>query len=93
MELKTAFAGTLESGDIIVEISPATSKGIDIQLKSTVSYQFGEQIKKVIKETLSELNITDACVNATDKGALDCTIKARTIAAACRAAGKDLWLD
>ncbi|MCQ2350135.1 MAG: citrate lyase acyl carrier protein [Paludibacteraceae bacterium] len=93
MELKTASAGTLESGDIIVEISPATSKGIDIQLKSTVSYQFGEQIKKVIKETLSELNITDACVNATDKGALDCTIKARTIAAACRAAGKDLWLD
>lgn len=93
MELKTASAGTLESGDIIVEISPATSKGIDIQLKSTVSYQFGEQIKKVIKETLSELNITDACVNATDKGALDCAIKARTIAAACRAAGKDLWLD
>lgn len=93
MELKTASAGTLESGDIIVEISPATSKGIDIQLKSTVSYQFGEQIKKVIKETLSELNITDACVNATDKGALDCTIKARTIAAACRAAGKDMWLD
>lgn len=93
MELKTASAGTLESGDIIVEISPATLKGIDIQLKSTVSYQFGEQIKKVIKETLSELNITDACVNATDKGALDCTIKARTIAAACRAAGKDLWLD
>ncbi len=93
MELKTASAGTLESGDIIVEISPATSKGIDIQLKSTVSYQFGEQIKKVISETLAELNITDACVNATDKGALDCTIKARTIAAACRAAGKDLWLD
>ncbi|MDO4191495.1 MAG: citrate lyase acyl carrier protein [Bacteroidales bacterium] len=93
MELKTASAGTLESGDIIVEISPATKNGIDIQLKSTVSYQFGEQIKKVITDTLTELNITSANVNATDKGALDCTIKARTIAAACRAAGKDLWLE
>ncbi|MDR0763845.1 MAG: hypothetical protein LBF01_05050 [Bacteroidales bacterium] len=29
--------------------------------------------------------MTDATVNATDKGALDCTVKARVTAAVCRA--------
>ncbi|MDR2557199.1 MAG: citrate lyase acyl carrier protein [Bacteroidales bacterium] len=93
MKINTASAGTLESGDIFIEIMPAKpeQKGIEIILSSTVSHQFGEQIKKVITQTLSELNITDAIVNATDKGALDCTVKARTQAAVCRATKTDLW--
>lgn len=90
MEINTASAGTLESGDILIEISPARQKGIEIILNSTVSHQFGQQIKKVITQTLSELNITDATVNATDKGALDCTIKARVQTAACRAADTNI---
>ncbi|MCF0212675.1 MAG: citrate lyase acyl carrier protein [Bacteroidales bacterium] len=92
MELKAAQAGTLESGDIVVEIAPTTGTGIEIELKSTVAYQFGEQIKKVITETLEGLDIKNAHVTATDKGALDCTIKARTTAAAVRATGKDVWM-
>lgn len=91
MELKAAQAGTLESGDIVVEIAPANGTGIEIELNSTVAYQFGEQIKKVIIETLEGLDIKNAHVTATDKGALDCTIKARTTAAAVRATGKDVW--
>jgi citrate lyase subunit gamma (acyl carrier protein) len=35
--------------------------------------------------------VTNVEVNATDKGALDCTIKARVTAAAVRATGKDVW--
>lgn len=92
MELKTAQAGTLESGDIVIELAPATGAGIEIELNSTVAYQFGEQIKKVITETLQGLDITAAHVTATDKGALDCTIKARTTAAVVRATGKDVWM-
>ena len=78
-------AGTLESSDIIVQIEKNTGKGIEIELKSTVENQFGGQIRKVIKETLEELGITDALVRANDKGALDCTIRARILTAVNRA--------
>lgn len=86
-----ATAGTLESGDILIELSPSARKGIDITLDSSVSYQFGEQIKKVITETLNGYGIDDAVVVATDKGALDCTIRARMAAAVERSAGVDIW--
>ncbi|MCM1291644.1 MAG: citrate lyase acyl carrier protein [Prevotella sp.] len=91
MEIKKSFAGTLESGDILVGISPSDSKGLTINLDSTVAAQFGAQIKKVIEETLDGLGVHDAIVDATDKGALDCTIRARVTAAAVRATGVDVW--
>ena len=89
MELKQATAGTMESGDIMIQIAPADHEGLDIQLQSSVAFQFGDQIR----ETLTGLGITKADVHATDKGALDCTIRARTTAAAVRATGKDVWKD
>ncbi|MBR1882452.1 MAG: citrate lyase acyl carrier protein [Muribaculaceae bacterium] len=93
MEIKNAIAGTLESGDILIQIAPAENDGLAIDLDSTVAYQFGEQIKRVITETLTGLGVTRAQVKATDKGALDCTIRARVTAAAVRATGKDVWAD
>lgn len=89
--MNKAYAGTLESGDIMIQIEPSEKEGLNITLDSTVAYQFGEQIKKVITETLKDLGITSANVTATDKGALDCTIKARVTCAAVRATGKDVW--
>lgn len=93
MEFKESFAGTLESGDIHVRLLPSDKPGLTINLESTVAYQFGAQIKGVIKETLEGLGIESAVVDATDKGALDCTIRARVTAAAVRATGKDVWAD
>ena len=93
MEIKTAMAGTLESGDIFIQIAPNDNAGLQLELDSTVAYQFGDQIKKVITETLLGLGIDQAEVKATDKGALDCTIRARVTAAAVRATGKDVWAD
>ena len=93
MEIKTAMAGTLESGDIFIQIAPNDNAGLQIDLDSTVAYQFGDQIKKVITETLQGLGIDQAEVKATDKGALDCTIRARVTAAAVRATGEDVWAD
>lgn len=93
MELKTATAGTMESGDILIQIAPTDAEGLNIHLQSSVAYQFGGQIKRVIAETLEGLGVTRAEVNATDKGALDCTIRARVTAAAVRATGKDVWQD
>ena len=91
MEIKNAVAGTLESGDIMVQIAPG--EGLQVDLQSSVDAQFGRQIKAVITETLTGLGIDNAYVKATDKGALDCTIRARVTAAAVRATGKDVWKD
>lgn len=79
-------AGTMESSDIIVTIEPKTTHGIDINLESAVKVQYGKQIESVIRSTLEELNVDAAIVTAVDKGALDCTVAARTAAAAYRAA-------
>ena len=89
MEIKNAVAGTLESGDIMVQIAPGD--GLQVELQSSVAAQFGRQIKALITETLTGLGIENAYVKATDKGALDCTIRARVTTAAVRATGKDVW--
>ncbi|MBR1872706.1 MAG: citrate lyase acyl carrier protein [Bacteroidales bacterium] len=92
MELKNAVAGTLESGDIMVRIEPSDG-GLQIGLESPVKAKFGRQIESLIRETLGSLGIENAKVEAIDKGALDCTIRARVTAAAVRASGKDVWKD
>ena len=85
MEIKTTgVAGTLESSDIQVMISKG-SNGIELDLDSEVKKAYGDQITKVITETLQKFGLENAKVKATDKGALDCVIKARTLAAAQRA--------
>ena len=87
---KPAVAGTLESSDAMVTVEPndGDEGGVILQLKSSVMQQYGRQIKKVIMETLERLDITDARVNVVDKGALDCTIKARVECAVYRSKGQ-----
>ncbi|KZL90921.1 citrate lyase acyl carrier protein [Clostridium magnum] len=88
MEIKkVSIAGTLESSDIQVRIEPREEAGIEIELNSSVEKQFGRQIRKVINTTLETMGVESAKVIATDKGALDCVIKARVECAAFRAAG------
>ena len=89
--MKEAIAGTLESGDIMISIGPG--EGLEVELQSSVEAQFGRQIRELIKDTLEGLGVKDARVKAIDKGALDCTIKARVTAAAVRATGKNVWKD
>lgn len=87
MELKkTAVAGTMESGDIMVTIEPKDAGGITLDLTSNVMQQYGRQIEAVIRETLAGLGVENAGISAVDKGALDCTVRARVSAAAFRAA-------
>jgi len=70
----------------MVTIEPRESGGISLDLQSSVMQQYGRQIENVIRETLASLQIEHAEVSAVDKGALDCTIRARVSAAAFRAA-------
>ena len=81
--LKPATAGTLESSDLMVTLEPGTD-GIELSLTSSVMNQYGRQIKKTVLETLDRLEVRDAKVTVVDKGALDCTIKARVACAVLR---------
>lgn len=86
MEIKkSAVAGTLESSDAQVTIEPNAS-GIQFDLESSVINQYGKQIKEVVLDTLKNLDVQNAIVRVVDKGALDCTIKARVECAVHRAA-------
>jgi len=82
---KISKAGTVESNDIYIVMMPNPNGGIELELESIVIKQFGEDIKRVILETLEELKVKNAMVKAQDKGALDYTIKARVETAVKRA--------
>ena len=79
---KSASAGTLESSDCLVTVEPGN--GISLELSSSVMNQYGRQIKATVLETLERLGVTDARVTVVDKGALDCTLKARVECAVFR---------
>lgn len=83
--VKTGVAGTMESSDIMITVHTGTGRGVHVHLESSVSKQFGNQIKKVIKECAQRLGVHEAEINAVDKGALDCVIKARVETALYRA--------
>ena len=85
--VKSAVAGTMESSDAYVEISPA-DKGLEISLDSVVQQQFGEAIEKVVLEVLTDCGVQNAKVNVIDKGALDCVIRARVETAVMRGRGE-----
>ena len=80
---KPAVAGTLESSDALVSIEPGEGK-IELTLTSSVMNQYGRQIKETVLETLDRLSVTDAKISVVDKGALDCTLKARVECAVFR---------
>lgn len=80
---KPAIAGTLESSDCQVTVE-AGEGGIDFSLESAVINQYGNQIRKVVFETLGNLGVENVRISVVDKGALDCTIKARVEGAVFR---------
>ena len=85
--LKPAMAGTLESSDDQVTVEPGTD-GIQLTLSSSVMNQYGRQIKATVLETLERLGVENAQVTVVDKGALDCTLKARVECAVFRSCGQ-----
>jgi len=84
--IKQAIAGTLESSDLQVKVSPSPDDTLEIILSSEVIKQFGQQIRRVVDETLSKLQLTAGIIIIEDKGALDCAIRARLQTAVLRGA-------
>jgi len=85
--VKKAYAGTIESSDVYVELEPK-DVGLDIQIESVVLNQFGDAIREVVIEVLEQFGVQDAKVKIVDRGALDCVIRARVEAAIKRGEGK-----
>ncbi len=81
--LKTAMAGTLESSDAMVTVEPAAD-GVELAISSSVMNQYGRQIKATVLETLERLDVKAGRITVVDKGALDCTLKARVECAVFR---------
>lgn len=86
-----ASAGTMESGDILIEIEPSVQQAVEVVLKSSVANEFGKQIVQTIRTAADAYGLEYAVINAVDKGALDCTIRARVAAACQRATQTDAF--
>ena len=80
--IKRASAGTMESSDAYVEVEPAC--GLQIQVESVVCAQFGDAILETVAEVLREQGVENAAVRLTDRGALECVIRARVETAIIR---------
>lgn len=80
--VRRAVAGTLESSDALVEIEPCGE--LRVELDSVVEAQFGDSIRQSIRQVLAELGVETARVRVTDRGALDCVIRARVETAVLR---------
>ena len=83
---KNAMAGTLESSDALVTVEPGEGR-VELEISSSVMNQYGRQIRATVLETLDRLGVTGGKVTVVDKGALDCTLKARVECAVFRSNG------
>ena len=81
--IRQASAGTLESSDAFVSIEPR-DEGLVIEIDSVVKEQFGEAIRAAAESVLREMDVHCAALTITDRGALDCVIRARVETAIMR---------
>lgn len=82
---KNVSAGSLESSDVMVTLGPSEKGGLDVRIDSIVEKQFGKRIRSVTDELLSENGINSGSVLVQDRGALECTLRARLETAIARA--------
>lgn len=86
--VKDAVAGTLESSDAMVRVSPGSE--LTVEVNTSVEAQFGDAIRALIAETLAAHQVESGHIIVDDKGALDCTLKARLVAALVRSGDNEL---
>ncbi len=84
MDVKTAVAGTLESSDVMVSYSPSDSD-LEIVVESIVVKQRGRLIRSVLEEITSNRGVSKGVLTVQDRGALECTLRARVETALDRA--------
>ncbi len=77
-----AVAGSLESSDVMISVAP--SETLAVSITSVVMAQWGREIEAVVREVLTANEVTCANVSVHDKGARECTIRARLKTALAR---------
>lgn len=86
---RAAAAGSLESNDALVSVSLGEGR-LDVSVDSVVIKQFGDQIERAVLDVCAQMGVEDARLSVRDRGALECTLKARVETALTRAAGEDI---
>ena len=74
--LKKASCGTMESSDAYMELEPIEG-ATQIELQSVVEHQFGDSIRALAAEMLQEEGVENVKLSIVDRGALECTLRAR----------------
>lgn len=74
---KRVTAGSLESSDVMVTLEPADSSELELMVDSIVEKQFGRRIREVATEMLEKSGLSSGIVRIQDRGALECTLRAR----------------
>jgi citrate lyase subunit gamma (acyl carrier protein) len=87
--IRDGVAGSLESSDVLVTVSPSRENRVELAVESIVMKQYGARIRAVAMEVIESkgLNSVSVCVN--DRGALEYTLRARLEAAIDRATQKE----
>ena len=73
---KKSSAGSLESNDVFIVLEERI-EGTHIDVQSIVLAQFGDQIEASVREMLDLFHVDKVLVRVQDKGAYDCTLRAR----------------
>jgi len=85
MNLKNqAMAGSLESSDVLVSVFPADGD-MQIEIQSVVYDQFGKELEEMVLDVLKQFNVDNVKITLNDRGALECTVRARVETALKRA--------
>ena len=75
MIVRTASAGTLESSDCLVTLSPAES--IEIDYSGANKKLFQKRTDRIARDVLAEYSAGNARIHIQDQGALEVTLRAR----------------
>ncbi len=81
--IRTASAGTLESSDCVVTVSPAEK--LELEYKGANSTVFAERTRQLVEDIAEQHSLPGAKVSIHDQGALEITMKARLETALMRA--------
>lgn len=87
--IRNASAGTLESCDCMVLVTPSGDDKVRVEIDSIVYAQYGEAIRETVNRVLDEFQVKGAQVRVQDRGAYDCVIEARVETALMRAAEEE----
>ncbi|MDR1873636.1 MAG: citrate lyase acyl carrier protein [Synergistaceae bacterium] len=87
MLLKTAQAGTLESSDCLVVVSPADSHSLEYSGQNAAIFK--RRTERIVAEIAKRCAPQGAAVQVQDRGALEATLRARVETAFERASKQE----